>query len=325
MQITTEKLKILKCRDLVPFQCKNCGTLFFRPKNDVLKYLKGKIKIECCSRKCMCQFKSKNNSIHIFCSNCQKPITIKNSSLRPHNFCDQHCSGIFNGKRRAASISQKLKTSKTLKTKYANGEISPYFRTIEEKSTGLKTLIPKNISLKKKRTRKTERESVCKTCGKDFVSIRGDKSWFPQNCSEKCRHEKYLKNANGNKKIFYKGSRLDSSWELMICEYLDKNNFRWELHPSPIRWFDARSNKYRTYHPDFYLPSQNLYIDPKNPLVINKSKYKLSVLSSQTNLLYGDIKMILARLEYIKNESYHGNDPSNFIPFAEDGVLPAPS
>lgn len=63
------------------------------------------------------------------------------------------------------------------------------------------------------------------------------------------------------KKVEYNGLLLDSTWEVIVAEYLDKHNIIWER---PVIGFDyIYEDKSRTYYPDFYLPQYDVYIEVK--------------------------------------------------------------
>jgi hypothetical protein len=57
---------------------------------------------------------------------------------------------------------------------------------------------------------------------------------------------------------------LDSSWEESLARTLDRLGVVWIRPTQPIKWVD-KSGKIHNYFPDFYLPIQDLYLDPKNP------------------------------------------------------------
>lgn len=69
-------------------------------------------------------------------------------------------------------------------------------------------------------------------------------------------------NINGKvKKYDYNGIKLDGSWELLVAQYLDFNNIKWER---PRKGFEyIWSNDKHIYYPDFYLTDYNVYIEVK--------------------------------------------------------------
>ncbi len=62
------------------------------------------------------------------------------------------------------------------------------------------------------------------------------------------------------KNVEYKGVKLKGSWELLVAQWLDDNNIKWEHE---TRAFDYTWNGVRKYYPDFYLPDLDLYIEVK--------------------------------------------------------------
>ena len=69
-------------------------------------------------------------------------------------------------------------------------------------------------------------------------------------------------NVNGRvKHIEYNGIILDSSWEVIVAKYLDKNNIKWI---KPSQGFEyIWNNNIHIYYPDFYLPKYDKYIEVK--------------------------------------------------------------
>ena len=73
---------------------------------------------------------------------------------------------------------------------------------------------------------------------------------------------------------------LDSSWEESLAKRLDSLGIVWIRPTEPIKWVD-KSGKIHNYFPDFYLPIQDLYLDPKNPHAVLVQKEKLDVVKRQ--------------------------------------------
>lgn len=69
-------------------------------------------------------------------------------------------------------------------------------------------------------------------------------------------------NINGKvKKYKYNNVSLDGSWELLVAQYLDFNNIKWER---PRKGFEyIWNNVTHIYYPDFYLTDYNMYIEVK--------------------------------------------------------------
>jgi hypothetical protein len=81
--------------------------------------------------------------------------------------------------------------------------------------------------------------------------------------------------------VEYKGIVLDSSWELELAKRLDHLNIEWH-RPDPLPWVDENGIKHN-YFPDFYLPKQDKYLDPKNKHAIKVQQKKLKKLLTQYN------------------------------------------
>ena len=73
---------------------------------------------------------------------------------------------------------------------------------------------------------------------------------------------------------------LDSSWEECLAIRLDALGVVWLRPNDPIKWTDI-SGKTHNYFPDFYLPIQDLYLDPKNPHAALVQKEKLDIIKIQ--------------------------------------------
>lgn len=69
-----------------------------------------------------------------------------------------------------------------------------------------------------------------------------------------------------SKSIDYNGIKLDSSYELVFAQDLDKNNIKWE-RPKPLL-YKLNGEEHR-YYPDFFLPDYNVFVDTKNDYLIN--------------------------------------------------------
>ena len=137
----------------------------------------------------------------------------------------------------------------------------------------------------------------CKICLKEFKS---SKFRLRKTCSRECQilASTSRKYQNGSRKtINYNGIILESSWELKVAKLLDRKTIIWE-RPKPIGWVDSK-NKSHFYYPDFYIPSMNMYLDPKNPYCMKKDLEKMEIISKSINIIYGDINKII---EFIENK-----------------------
>lgn len=73
----------------------------------------------------------------------------------------------------------------------------------------------------------------------------------------------------------YKGIHLDSTYELLVAQDLDKNNIKW-IRPSHVLWTDDTGIQHR-YYGDFYLPEYDVYLDPKNRNLIENPTERFGI------------------------------------------------
>lgn len=126
-----------------------------------------------------------------------------------------------------------------------------------------------------------------KVCYSKLVSIN---SRNHPNCGGETNHKRYM----------YKDISMDSSWEVDIAKWMDKNNVTWiRSRKIVFLWSDKNGNK-RRYYPDFFLPKYNIYLDPKNKFLIEKDKYKIEAVQKENNIkIICDIKDGI--LDYLKS------------------------
>ena len=91
---------------------------------------------------------------------------------------------------------------------------------------------------------------------------------------------------------------MDSTWERDIANWLDKRDIKWVRTRKIVFWWTDLNSKKRRYYPDFYLPKYNIYLDPKNPYLLEKDMFKLEqvVKENKIKLLYGDKDEIINNL-----------------------------
>jgi len=59
--------------------------------------------------------------------------------------------------------------------------------------------------------------------------------------------------------------KMDSSWEVKIAKSLDAAEIEW-IRPKPLKWIDAEGFSHN-YYSDFYIPSWDVYLEPKSDWV----------------------------------------------------------
>lgn len=109
-------------------------------------------------------------------------------------------------------------------------------------------------------------------------------------CTRLAKHSKYSKN------VEYKpGIILESSYEVRTAEILDYLGVEWIKVRQGYVWDDH--GKRRRYVPDFYLPSQNIFLDPKNDYLITKDKRKIN-----SAMKINTIKVVILSNDLINEE-----------------------
>jgi hypothetical protein len=193
----------------------------------------------------------------------QKPI-----GKEKNKFCSRSCAATFTNKNRDKTVHEKQRRS--IRLFYGN--------TSEEAKQTKKNPL---ISAKKLNTPYTEVKQ-CTFCKKWF-NFSARKS---TTCSDQCFIDVKMKmNKKGKRCVHENGQEFESSWELKIAVYLDEQGIKWIRPKESLPWFDSKGTE-RKYFPDFYLPELNIYLDPKNPLIIKHQTEKLKYLSENYNNLY---------------------------------------
>ena len=225
------------------------------------------------------------------CNQCNKEIVSKNSK----KFCNSSCAAIYNNKNRQYTPSLDKRTKDT-KCKTCGIDLSVNIRAdlSKCKCNDCYTKRKKHIQTKRKFS------CICVICGKEFKS----RGWVLKTCSDSCYMELISSNSRNNpncggtrnsKRSYYKGILMDSSWEVVIAEWLDENNINWQRSRELMfKWTDAEGKR-RRYYPDFYLPKYDVYLDPKNDYGIEKDTFKLQqvVKEHKIRLIYGSCDNII--------------------------------
>lgn len=171
--------------------------------------------------------------------------------------------------------------------KYHNLNITSASRALQtsKQTASIKRRFVGHVLIKKVHNR------ICKYCGGKF----NDTGYAKTVCSDECRSAIRSRNAincpqfGGNKSRniikhvspFAGKVSLDSSWEQTLAINLDAANIPW-IRPSPIKY--DRANKFHRYFPDFYIPSLDLYVDPKNPWRLKEDIDKLTRVVDQNKI-----------------------------------------
>lgn len=209
-------------------------------------------------------------------------------------YCNTSITGKYTKKFCSISCSAKFNNSNRKRTKWTD-------RQREQFSQAKKSAVSQGIAkLPTPPKAKHIKEKTCTNCGVSFNSVRGSFNikGFPTYCSEQCFLEIKQRNARGTKGIKYNELIFDSNWEVDLAKYLDQHNISWIRPLKSIVWFDKACKPHK-YFPDFYLPDYNVYLDPKNPIVISKQQEKLEIVSKMITLVYGDLTNIKNYVEQL--------------------------
>ena len=171
------------------------------------------------------------------CLNCQDIISYEK---RNNKFCSNSCAATHNNKKRGP-------------------------RTIESKKKTLLTLLARNAKSKKQNNEnkkpKVVTQTYCIVCNNSTYKKR-------KTCSNEC-YSIFFSNLKkgkfgGNTDInlpgidsFGKKFYFDSAWEVDLANDLNANNILWHR---PERFILSNG---RGYTPDFYIPTYNIFVDPK--------------------------------------------------------------
>lgn len=108
--------------------------------------------------------------------------------------------------------------------------------------------------------------------------------------NERVKRNEWHKSLGKKKRVEYKGIMLDSSWEVIVAEYLDKNKIEWVQPTNGFEYIlDGVTHK---YYPDFYIPSIDKYIEVKG-YERRKDLVKYKVVDNLIIIKYKEIQQIL--------------------------------
>jgi len=155
----------------------------------------------------------------------------------------------------------------------------------------------------KSRTVVTQKElKVCIVCGKRLLS--NNKTGFcgahyhpiptqeiKDKISRSCKGKTGgYRTKSGTSRIhgsYYKGIWMDSSWELRCAIRMDEKGIKWERdYNRYLVYFDDNGEEHK-YHPDFYLPNLNVYLEIRGyDKKERRYKIKKALENNDINLLF---------------------------------------
>lgn len=195
-------------------------------------------------------------------------------------FCSTSCSAKVTNVGKVKSEESKIKISNKLKIYFEENEIDRSQYIYNRKV----------------------RDKVCTNCGNIFTT-HNYREFARKTCSEECATKKKLDRSyqNGSRKTikylnkWYGEVVLESTWEEKVAMELDANNIKWK-RPEPLKWVDSNGESH-LYYSDFYLEDYDVYLDPKNPYCMKLDKEKMSIVTKDVNVIYGDLEIVI---NYIK-------------------------
>jgi hypothetical protein len=238
------------------------------------------------------------------CLECDKIL-----SLSATKFCSRECSGKFNTSKRTNKYLEELKYKHKTKTKNAACKYCQSPIQINRRAS-TKNSKCADCTNKRRSNKLVKYNCICKICEKHFIHL----SRRVQTCGKECLLKLVSINAQNNpncggetnfKRFKYKGTIFDSSWEVDIAKFLNKNKIEWQRSRKIVLfWIDKNKNK-RRYYPDFYLPKHELYLDPKNNYKQKLDKEKLDYIQKSYNIIYGDVKYCKRKLLELIYDEYN--------------------
>ena len=106
--------------------------------------------------------------------------------------------------------------------------------------------------------------------------------------------------------------KLDSSYEVIVAKILDKYAIEWVRPKEPLFWIDSNNIK-RRYFPDFFIPSSNVYLDPKNSYLFEKQKEKIEWIHSHTSNVFFLRKEDLSEETILKIVKYNNGRMAEWL------------
>lgn len=149
----------------------------------------------------------------------------------------------------------------------------------------------------------------CETCSQGFFDFMRNSV---KTCSRECRSVLSSKKSSSNpncggetnyRRYRYKDILMDSQWEVDIAMWLDERQVEWRRDRKMVfRWNDV-DGKSRRYHPDFYLPAYDVYLDPKNKYLIEKDRFKIETVMKThgIQIIWGLKDDVIAALSTLVN------------------------
>jgi hypothetical protein len=252
--------------------CRHCNVGFsVLPRNKNQRY---------CSQECHIE-SIKNHEVEISCVKCRTKFNTKNSKKR---YCSRTCAN-SRGPRSdefKSIVSKKNKGKKLSAESILKGILSKGQIPNHAKSNTTCEVCRKDTASKTR-----------KTCSKECYLIYNKKTsqLHPRCGGQKHTHRSTIDNIAGESYI------VESSYELILAQDLNRNNILW-VRPKYMNYIDSNGNL-RRYHPDFYLPDYDVYLDPKNDYLIKTDIDKIN-----RAVEYNQIKILILDRNHLKYDTF---------------------
>ena len=102
-----------------------------------------------------------------------------------------------------------------------------------------------------------------------IISESRKQTIIKQGCEQNLKHRSYI----------YNGNVFSSSYEVKYALYCEEHNIKYIVHPSTLKYIFNQEE--HLYFPDFYLPLENKYVDPKNTYLIKHPQKHLGISDSE--------------------------------------------
>jgi len=232
------------------------------------------------------------------CLLCNVILTYK-QFISNNKYCSHSCCAIVSNKKRD-KISLIGKVNKQAKCKHCKTEL------LVNSHANITNVTCTECKKYKKYKNRAKSTRACKICNNTFDSIAAT---MCDQCRKINRIDTARKNLNcggetNYKRYIYKNILMDSSWEVNIAKWMDNNGIAWERNKKLCLWWTDTLGNRRRYHPDFYIPSLNIYIDTKNSYLMIKDEFKIRkvIEENKITLFVGNVSYII---KCIKNFTGH--------------------
>lgn len=185
-------------------------------------------------------------------------------------FCSQSCAAKYNNKGRKLSNSTKEKIGKAIKKKIINGELIMPKRQ-EKWAEKVCPVCNKKYKIKKWR----EKEGRGKFCSDICARKRPGQGGYREGSVRNYKSGWYISPTAG--KVW-----LDSSYEFIMAEYLDKKKYKWRKNYQGFPYINTK-NEQHNYIPDFYVNDIDLWVETKGYFTEN-DKCKLRDFPNQNKI-----------------------------------------